>query len=107
MKRFAPLLAAAGLFLSCAFASAAPLLIDVRTPAEFAEGHVEGAVNLPLDTITSSIAGVAPDKETPIGLYCRSGRRSADAGQKLQALGYTQVRNLGSLDDARKSASEI
>lgn len=73
--------------------SPSPLVLDVRSPAEFASGHVEGAINLPLDTFAQSIESVAPDKQQPLVLYCASGMRSAMACQYLAKLGYAQVVN--------------
>ncbi len=85
-------------------ASQQQVVIDVRTPAEFADGHLQGAQLLPLDRIARDIAARVPDKHTPIQLYCRSGRRSALAVETLQALGYTRLQNLGGLEDASRSS---
>ena len=74
------------------------LIIDVRSAAEFATGHVAGAINIPYDQIASSIASLAAvDKSHPIVVYCRSGARSAVAASILGELGYTQVVNGGAL----------
>lgn len=89
---------ACSLWLGSALADA--LLIDVRSPEEYAERHLPGATLLPLDRIGEEIPRVAPDKSTPIQLYCRTGNRSAKAQQLLQQLGYRQVGNLGSLEQA-------
>lgn len=70
-------------------------LIDVRSPGEYAGGHIEGALNLPLDRLAQTIARAVPDPATPLLLYCQSGMRSGMACQLLQQLGYTQVRNGG------------
>lgn len=75
------------------------LVIDVRTPGEFAQGHVAGALNIPYDEIAGRIAAVAPDKNRHIVLYCRSGRRSGIALQTLQSLGYQHVENAGAYED--------
>ena len=80
-----------------------PLIIDVRTEAEYRESHVREALNIPYDQIAGRIAAVAPDRNAPIGLYCRSGRRSGIAEQALRRLGYRHVENKGSLDDMRHS----
>lgn len=72
------------------------VLVDVRTREEFAEGHIPGAVCIPNETI---VAGA----ELPFGvdvklfLYCRSGRRSAEAANKLVAMGYTNVTDFGGI----------
>ena len=83
-------------------AAGAPL-IDVRTPAEFAERHVEGAVNIPVEEISSRMPEVEKlaggDKNKPIVVYCQSGRRAARAKQALMEAGFLQVTNLGGLSD--------
>lgn len=76
-------------------AALAALLIDVRTPAEYAEAHLPGAVNLPLDSLQATIGRHAPDRGSRIELYCRSGRRSAAAAGLLRDLGYRDVHDLG------------
>jgi phage shock protein E len=73
------------------------ILIDVRSPGEFSSGHIEGAVCLPLDRIQQDIARLAPDKATPLLLYCRSGARSANACQIVSQLGYQATRNGGAV----------
>ena len=70
-------------------------LIDVRSPGEYAGGHIEGALNLPLDRLAQDIARAVPDRAAPLLLYCQSGMRSGMACQLLLQLGYTQVRNGG------------
>ena len=73
-------------------------LIDVRTPEEFASGHIDGAINIPYDQIDAKNASVtAINKGRSIVVYCRSGRRSAIARESLQQLGYRQVRDGGSM----------
>ena len=78
------------------------VLLDVRTPEEHKTGYLEGAVLLPLAELESKIAGKVPVKNTPIYIYCRSGRRSGIAVEKLKAVGYTDLHNLGGLKDARE-----
>jgi phage shock protein E len=78
------------------------LLLDVRTPAEFASRHLDGAKNVPVDALADGvdeIAALVADENTPIVVYCRSGARSARAKKHLVAAGYRQVTNLGSIDD--------
>lgn len=70
------------------------VLIDVRTPEEFASGHIEGAYNIPLDRIESTLK-IVQDKSTPLYLYCRSGARSGRACSYLQSEGYTNAVNIG------------
>lgn len=81
----------------------ATLLIDVRTAEEFAAGALPGAQRIGHEEIAARIAEVAPDRETPIVVYCRSGRRSSIAQDSLQALGYRNVVNGGGYEalDAR------
>lgn len=78
------------------------ILIDVRSVEEFNAGYVEGAVNIPLDVIDSEISKVVPDKNTPVQLYCRSGRRSGMAMEKMLQKGYTNVSNLGGYKEAQQ-----
>ncbi|MDO5719532.1 MAG: rhodanese-like domain-containing protein [Actinomycetaceae bacterium] len=73
------------------------LVIDVRTPEEFAGGHIPGAKNVPLDSISTEIASVASDKDEPLALYCRSGNRSGQALALLEDAGYTAMVNLGGI----------
>ncbi|WP_374515561.1 rhodanese-like domain-containing protein [Niveibacterium sp.] len=93
--------AGAALWASAVFA-AAPVVIDVRTPEEFAAGHVEGAMNVPYEQIGGRIAALAPGKDTPVVLYCKSGRRAGIALQTLREMGYSKVENFGGFEDARK-----
>ncbi|MBL7076429.1 MAG: rhodanese-like domain-containing protein [Kiritimatiellae bacterium] len=73
------------------------LIVDVRTPAEFAGGHYEGAINIPLSGIGASLDQLGSDKSKPIVLYCHSGARSASAKRTIEQAGYTNVLNAGSL----------
>lgn len=70
--------------------------IDVRTPAEFASGHVPGAVNIEFQEIGDRISAITTDKDAVINLYCKSGRRSSVAKQVLANLGYKRSNNVGS-----------
>lgn len=76
--------------------------IDVRSPEEFATGHLAGATNIPHDEIAGRIAALVPDKSTEIHLYCRSGRRSGLAREVLLGQGYTKVTNDGAYEDLKK-----
>ncbi len=78
------------------------LWIDVRTPQEYAQGHVEGALLVPYQEIGQRIGSIAPDRDAEIHLYCRSGRRAGIALETLRAMGYTRVVNEGGLDDVVK-----
>lgn len=67
-------------------------IVDVRTPGEYASGHIPGAENVPVDTVPQAAAGWS--KTQPIALYCATGSRSLNAMQYLRAQGFTQVYNL-------------
>ena len=67
------------------------LVLDVRSPGEFAGGHVDGALNLPVGELEARIAEVVPDKSTPVVLHCASGGRSATAFQAMSEMGYTEL----------------
>ena len=74
------------------------VILDVRTPEEYATGHYDGAVNIPLDEIEARINEFGP-KDGPIIVYCRSGRRAEEAKTKLEANGFTHVISGGGLAD--------
>ncbi len=74
-------------------------LIDVRTPVEFAEGHIEGAVNADIEGGAFSQYIADLDKDAVYVVYCRSGRRSALAAQAMEAAGFTKVYDLGGIVD--------
>ena len=78
------------------------VLLDVRTPEEHKNGYLKGAVLLPLAELERKIVNEVPDKNTPIYIYCRSGRRAETAVDKLKAMGYTDLHNLGGLKDAQE-----
>lgn len=80
-----------------------PVWIDVRSAAEFDAGHLVEAVNIEYTQIAANIAEVAPDKNTPVNLYCRSGRRSEMAREALMKLGYTNVVNKGGYEELLKN----
>lgn len=69
--------------------------IDVRTPEEFAGGHIKEAYNITTEQLPDQIATLVPNKDAPINLYCRSGRRAENARVLLMELGYTNVVNHG------------
>lgn len=78
------------------------ILLDVRRLDEFNAGHIDGAVLVPYDIIGERIGSVVPDKNTPVFLYCRSGRRSAIAAETMKSLGYTNLIDLGGMAEARE-----
>lgn len=76
--------------------------IDVRSAEEFNAGHLQDAVNIPHDQILARIQAVSPDKNAPVNLYCRSGRRAEAALNELKNAGYTNVTNHGGYEDLVK-----
>ena len=74
------------------------IILDVRTPGEYAEGHIKGAINIPNETIGSDEIPELPDKDQLILVYCRSGNRSKQASQKLADLGYTMIKEFGGIN---------
>ena len=75
------------------------VLLDVRTPQEYREGHIPGAINIPNEDIGSDEISVLTDPEALILVYCRSGNRSKQSAEKLAALGYTNVAEFGGILD--------
>ena len=75
------------------------VILDVRTPEEFAERHIEGAILIPDYEIGEKAESVLTDKEQLILVYCRSGRRSKNAANELAALGYTNIKEFGGIND--------
>ncbi len=74
-------------------------LIDVRTPEEFADGHLPGALNINHTEIAKKIGALNLSKSAPVVLYCRSGRRSGIAQQTLEGLGFEHAYNAGSYEE--------
>ena len=75
------------------------IIIDVRRPDEYESGHIPGAVCIPNESIETEPPAELPDKEQIILVYCRSGRRSKDASQKLANMGYANVYEFGGIID--------
>ena len=75
------------------------VVVDVRTREEYESGHIENAVLVPNESIGSEMPEALPDKEATLLIYCRSGRRSKEAAQKLLALGYQNVYDFGGVID--------
>lgn len=73
------------------------VLLDVRTKEEFREGHIEGAVNIPLPKLAYEIEDEVPEKDQIIVLYCRSGVRTLTAAEILKDLEYTKVYDMGGI----------
>ena len=75
------------------------IILDVRTPEEYADRHIPGAINIPNETIGSAQIPELPDKDQLILVYCRSGNRSKQASEKLVAVGYTNIVEFGGIND--------
>ena len=121
MKKMIPLLLSALMFTGCAGTSkrqantyrqismdeavammereSGYIILDVRTPAEFAEKHIPNAINIPNENIGTDEISALPDKDQLIMVYCRSGRRSKEAAEKLVKLGYTNIIEFGGIID--------
>ena len=75
------------------------IILDVRRPDEFAAGHIPNAINVPNESIDTDDIPELPDKDQLIMVYCRSGRRSKEASEKLVKLGYTNIVEFGGILD--------
>jgi len=75
------------------------LIVDVRRMDEYESGHIPGAICVPSESIGTSEIPELPDKDQTLLVYCRSGRRSKEAAQKLAGLGYSDVREFGGIID--------
>ncbi|MCC8015391.1 MAG: rhodanese-like domain-containing protein [Eubacterium sp.] len=73
--------------------------VDVRTPEEFDECYIDGAVNIPLDELEEAAEEKLPDKSAEIMVYCRSGKRAKQAAEILEELGYEHIYDMGGLID--------
>ena len=115
MKKIIYLLVSALLFVSCAKEEFTQIsmeelaqrlqtesdyiLLDVRTPEEFSTGHIPGAICIPNESIGKQEITVLPNKKQRIYIYCRSGRRSKQAADKLLDMGYTNLVEAGGIMD--------
>lgn len=79
--------------------SSNPIVVDVRSAEEYGDGHIEGAINVPLDEIGNEPPAALPELDAFILVYCRSGVRSEQAAQKLIGLGYLKVYDMGGVND--------
>ena len=77
------------------------IILDVRRADEYAEGHIPNAINVPNETIGTDEIPELPDKDQLIMVYCRRGRRSKEASEKLMKLGYTNIVEFGGILDWR------
>jgi phage shock protein E len=100
------LIASIALALMTLSAQAKDVIIDVRTPQEFAAGHVEGAINIEHGNIAQQIAKAGVTKDDTVLLYCQSGRRSGIALDTLKGLGFSKAENVGGIEQARKTLAK-
>ena len=82
------------------------VLLDVRTPQEYREGHIPGSKNVPLQTI-DKVDSVVENKDTALYVYCHSGARSRQAVSYLQHMGYTNVNNIGGIAAYRGKVESV
>ena len=75
------------------------IILDVRTQAEYNQGHIPNAICIPNETIDENVVNKLPDKNQMILVYCRSGNRSKQAAEKLKKLGYTNLIEFGGIID--------
>ena len=75
------------------------IILDVRRPDEYAAGHILNAINIPNENIVTDEISQLPDKDQLIMVYCRSGRRSKEAAEKMVKLGYTNIVEFGGILD--------
>jgi phage shock protein E len=91
-----------------AMAEPGPVIVDVRTPEEFAAGHVDGAVNIDVESGSFGTEIAALPKDTTYAVYCRSGRRSAVAADQMSGAGFTSIVNLdGGVADLQSAGAPI
>ena len=72
------------------------VLLDVRTPDEYRQGHIPGSKNVPLQSL-DEVTSFVNNQDTPVFVYCHSGARSAQAVSVLEGMGYTNVKNIGGI----------
>lgn len=75
------------------------IILDVRTQAEYNQGHIPNAICIPNETIDENVVNKLLDKNQMILVYCRSGNRSKQAAEKLKKLGYTNLIEFGGIRD--------
>lgn len=82
-------------------------VIDVRTPAEFAAGHVDGAENMDLNAATFEQQVEQLDKDEEYLVYCQSGNRSAQAADKMADLGFTEIVDGGGIVELQSAGADV
>lgn len=75
------------------------IILDVRSRDEYEKEHIQNAVSLPSTEIESLAEEMLPDKNTTILIYCKTGKKSAEAAEKLVKMGYTRVYDFGGIED--------
>ena len=75
------------------------VLLDARSEEEFSEGHIPGAIVIPYEEVSERAEAEIPEKDGPVFVYCRSGRRSKIAAEELVSLGYSEVYEFGGIID--------
>jgi len=98
---------ASSILMASASAWAAEHWIDVRTPDQYQETHVQGAVNIPLKQLAQRIGEVTQDKNDTLYLYCNTGNQSGKAETLLQNMGYKNAVNEGGLKDVEKKVTLV
>jgi rhodanese-related sulfurtransferase len=81
------------------------VLLDVRSRAEFAERHVQGSLNIPVEELKGRLAEVGP-RDRPVVVYCHTGARAGFAVRMLRHAGFARVHNLGSIGHWYKEPTE-
>ena len=91
-----------------AVAEPGTVVVDVRTPAEYAAGHVDGAINVDVESGDFATQIAALPKDTQYAVYCRSGRRSTVATNQMAEAGFTSLVNLeGGVADLQSAGAPI
>lgn len=70
------------------------IILDVRTPEEFAQGHIKGAINISHDQIENNLSKIIANKDETVVVHCRSGRRAVSAEDTLRTAGFSNLRHL-------------
>ncbi|GAB1265812.1 hypothetical protein NBRC116493_01180 [Aurantivibrio infirmus] len=99
---FRLVLVLSAILFAVSVSAAEEVWIDVRSIEEYNKEHLEGVVHIPHTEVADKIASLNLEKNTPIRLHCRSGGRAGIAQKSLEKMGYTDVVNVGGMDDAKK-----
>ena len=101
-KPFVTFFLATTLSIACSLSFAETVWIDVRSAVEYKLDHIDGDIRISHGDIVGEVSTLYPAKDTAIHLYCRSGGRAGKALTALTEAGYTNVSNVGSIQNARK-----